>query len=64
MTAMSINSVTLKINFGWSNKIKNTIGKNIINLFNWLIAQDSRLPPAADYRLISPTQKIINRRNK
>ena len=34
MTAISINSVTLKINFGWSNKIKNNIGRNIINLFN------------------------------
>ena len=34
MTAISINSVILKINFGWSNKIKNTIGKNITNLFN------------------------------
>ena len=64
MTAMSINSVKLKINFGWSNKIKNTIGKNIINLFNWLIAQGSRLPPAAEYKLISPTQKIINKRKK
>ena len=34
MIAISINSVILKINFGWSNKIKNTKGKNITNLFN------------------------------
>ena len=64
MIAISINSVILKINFGWSNKIKNTKGKNITNLFNWLIAQGSRLPPAAEYKLISPIQKIISKRKK
>ena len=44
--------------------MKNNIGRNIINLFNWFIAQGSRLPPAAEYKLISPTQKTISKRKK